>query len=149
MRRLLTLCFAALFVYPLTAADSELSALVDAQRWRKAQPIAEAAVKANANDADASYWLSRIKMQRGDLDGALPLAERAATLQPKNVVYRTNVANVVGRMAQQASVFKQMGLARRLKREAEAALAIDPNYVPALDIMMDFFNQAPGIMGGD
>jgi len=146
--RALTFCFAALVVSSL-AADSELASLVENGRWRKAQPLAEAAVKANPNDAEAAYLLSRIKMQRGDSDGALPLAERAATLQPKNVIYRTQVASVVGRQAQQASVFRQIGLGRRVKREAEAALAIDPNHLDALDIMMNFYLQAPSIIGGD
>src|SRR5215212_5877396 len=141
MPRLLAVCLALVVVCPLAAADSELTALVDNLRWRKALPVAEAAVKANANDSDAAYLLSRIKMARGDIDGALPLAERAAALQPKNVIYRTQVANVVGRQAQQASVFRQIGLARRVRREAEAALAIDPNHVPALDVLMDFFSQ--------
>ena len=142
-------CFAVLFVYPLTAADSELSALVAANRWRKAQPLAEAAVKANANDAEAACLLARIKMARGDADGALPLAERAAMLQPQNATYRAQVASIVGRQAQQASVFRQIGLGRRVKREAEAALAIDPNNLDALEIMMNFYDEAPSIIGGD
>lgn len=149
MRRFLAICFAVMFVYPLTAADGEVSSLVDALRWRKAQPLAEAAVKANAYDADAAYLLSRIKMARGDTDGALPLAEKAATLQPKNAAYRAQVAAIVGRQAQQASVFRQIGLGRRVKREAEAALAIDPKNLNALDIMMNFYQEAPGIIGGD
>jgi len=149
MRKLIAFCFAALFVCPMIAADSELSALVDAGRWRKAQPLAEAALKANANDAEAAYLLSRIKLARGDTDSALPLAEQAATLQPKNANYRAHVASIVGRQAQQASVFRQVGLGRRVKREAEAALAIDPNNLNALEIMMNFYQEAPGIIGGD
>ena len=147
--RLLVLCFAALYACPLVAADSELAALVEAGRWKKALPLAEAAVKANPNDADAAYYLSRIRMARGEVDAALPLAERAATLQPKNATYRTQVASVVGRQAQQASIFRQPGLARRVKREAEAALALDANHLGALDMMMGFFREAPSIMGGD
>jgi tetratricopeptide (TPR) repeat protein len=148
-RRVLALCFAALFVSPLTAADSELAALVDAARWRKAQAIAEAALKANPNDADAAYQLSRIRLARGDADGALAPAEKAAALQPKNAAYRTQVALAVGRQAQQASVFRQIGLGRRVKREAEAALALDPNHLGALDLLMNFYLEAPAIIGGD
>lgn len=148
MKRALVLSIAAISVCASTA-QSELGALVEAGRWRKAQAVAEAAVKANPNDADAVYQLSRIKATRGDADGALPLAEKAATLQPKNAAYRAQVASAVGRQAQQASVFRQVSLGRRVKREAEAALAIDPNNLTALNILMNFYLQAPGIIGGD
>ena len=150
MRRcVFVLCLAVVCLQTLWAAGSELGALVDANRWRKARPIAEAAVKANANDADAAYQLARIKMNSGDLDGALPLAERAAALQPKHAPYRVAVAQVVGRQAQQASVFRQVSIGRRVKREAEAALALDANNLDALEILREFYLQAPGIIGGD
>ena len=75
MRRcVFVLCLMAVCPLALPAADGELGALIDANRWRKARPLSEAAVKANANDADAAYQLGRIKMQFNDLDGALPLA---------------------------------------------------------------------------
>jgi len=150
MRRIpLVVCLALACSFTLSAAGSELGALVDANRWRKARPMAEAAVKANANDAEAAYQLARIKMEFDDLAGALPLAERAASLQPKNASYRVAVAQVVGSQAQQASVFRQVSLGRRVKREAEAALALEPNNLDALDILRQFYAQAPGIIGGD
>lgn len=148
-QRLLVFCLVTLPMWPMAAADSELAALVDAARWRRALTIAEAAVKANADDADAAYQLSRIRMARGEVDAALPLAERAATLQPTNATYRAQVATIVGRQAQRASVFRQVGLARRVKREAEAAVALDPNHLEALKVLRGFYHEAPSMMGGD
>jgi tetratricopeptide (TPR) repeat protein len=148
LRHLLVPCFVAAAVGHL-AAGAELTALVEARRWQKALPIAEAAVKSDGNDADAVYQLSRIRRARGELDAALALAERAAALQPRNAAYRVQVAAVVGDQAQQASIFRQPGLARRVKREAEAALALDPNHLGALEMMMGFYREAPSIMGGD
>jgi tetratricopeptide (TPR) repeat protein len=150
MRRTsLFVCLAVACSFTLSAADSELGGLIDANRWRKARPMAEAAVKANANDADAAYQLARIKMQFNDLDGALPLAEKAAALQPKNASYRVAVAQIVGTQAQRANVFRQVSLGRRVKREAEAALLLDANNLEALDILRQFYAQAPRVIGGD
>src|SRR5258707_327354 len=36
-----------------------------------------------------------------------------------------------------------------MKKAAEAALAIDPNHLDALEITSDFYRYAPGIIGGD
>lgn len=149
MRRPLTLCVAALCALPLYAADPAVVALIDAGRWRKAQPLLEAAVKANASDAEALYQLSRVKMVRGETDAALSLAERAAALQPRNADYKFQVVSVLGRQAQQASVFRQIGLARRVKREIENTLALDPSHLDALETQMQFYLQAPSIAGGD
>src|SRR5215471_9279580 len=52
-------------------------------------------------------------------------------------------------MAQNASVFRQMGLGRTFKKECDAALAIDPNHVEALKNIMQFYLHAPGVIGGD
>ena len=59
------------------------------------------------------------------------------------------VAQVVGELASSASVFKQIGLAKRYKREVEAALAIDPKHTEAMTGLIEFYNRAPGIVGGD
>jgi hypothetical protein len=147
--RRLILFLVALCTVSVGATDPAVGALVDAGRWRKAQPLLEAAVKANPNDADALYQLSRVKVVRGETDAALPLAEKAAALQPKNATYRFQVASVVARQAQQASVFRQIGLARKFRREGDAALALDPNHLDALEFMMQFYLQAPSIAGGD
>jgi tetratricopeptide (TPR) repeat protein len=56
---------------------------------------------------------------------------------------------VVGELASNASIFKQMGLAKRFKREVEAALAINPRHTPSMIGLMEYYYRAPGIVGGD
>jgi len=132
------------------AADSPSpAALAEAGHWRRAQAIAEPRMRANPKDAEAAFVMSRIHLLRGNLDEALKLAEQAAALEPRSAVYRYQVAAVVGTQAQRASIFRQPGLARRFKRETEAAVALDPKYVEARWGLMQFYLQAPGIAGGD
>jgi tetratricopeptide (TPR) repeat protein len=52
-------------------------------------------------------------------------------------------------MAASASMFAAAGLAKKFKGELDASLARDPKNLEALDALMQYSFQAPGIMGGD
>lgn len=133
---------------PLLTQDSAAS-LADRGHWKRARLLAESRLKANGNDAEALWLLSRVKLAFRDPDAALPLAEKAVALDAANVGYRWQLAEVVGELASTASVFRQMGLARRFKKEAEAVVAINPAHIEALTGLMIFHLRAPGIVGGD
>lgn len=149
--RLAALMLAALFAAPLAAfaTPDDPVALMEAGHFKQARVLVEAREKANPDDASTLYLLSRLALVSGDARAAVPLAERAATLEPKNPDYRYQVAECVGSMAQRAGVFKGLGLAKRFKREAEATLALDPRHVDAHEGLIEFFSVAPGIAGGD
>jgi tetratricopeptide (TPR) repeat protein len=130
-------------------AQSPAADLAEHGHWKRLKALVEPRAAANPNDAEAQWLLSRLRMAFKDFDGALAPAEKAAALDPKNVEYRWQVAQVVGNLASNASVFKQMGLAKRYKREVEAALAINPKHTPSMTGLMEYFDRAPGIVGGD
>jgi tetratricopeptide (TPR) repeat protein len=123
--------------------------LAEHGHWKRLKALIEPRAAANPNDAEAQWLLSRVRLAFKDVDGALAPAEKAAALDPKNVEYRWQLAQVVGEMASSASVFKQMGLAKRYKREVEAALALNPKHTASMTGLMEYFNRAPGIVGGD
>jgi hypothetical protein len=52
-------------------------------------------------------------------------------------------------MAQRAGMFQQVILARRFRKEIDAALALDPRDVQAMRDLVEFYLLAPGIVGGD
>src|SRR5688500_13789060 len=108
------------------SAQSDLRRLLESGHYRRAQSIAQQRLKSNANDSEAHYALSVARYKAGDLDRALPPAERSVALNPKDAEYHSHLAQVVGSQAQQASVFRQLGLAKRCRSELEAALALDP-----------------------
>ena len=130
-------------------AASPASDLADHGHWKRLRALLEPRVAANANDAEAQWLMSRVRLAYRDADGALPPAEKAVALDPRNAEYRWQLAQVVGELASSASVFKQMGLAKRFKREAEAVLAIDPKHTGAMVGLMEFYYRAPGLVGGD
>src|SRR5690349_4821564 len=96
-----------------------------------------------ANDAEGFYLNATVKQLWGALDEAEKLAEKAVAANPKEARYHYRLAEIAGIKAQKASVLHQMGLARKFKKEADAALALDPNHIRALDMMMSFYLEAP------
>jgi tetratricopeptide (TPR) repeat protein len=123
--------------------------LVELERWKEARVLLEPRVRSHPNDAEAVHLLSRVRLAFGELDEALRFAEKAAALDPKNARYRAGVAQVVSVQASSAGMLRQIALARRARREAEAALALDPSSTEALSGLMAFHVESPAIVGGD
>jgi tetratricopeptide (TPR) repeat protein len=140
----------ALFLAAATAgAADDPQTLMDDGHYRRAQAILESQLASKPDDPRTLYLMSQLKLMTNDVQGALPLAEKAASLVPTNADYRYQVAACVGTQAQRAGKLKALGLAKRFKREAEAALVLDPRFVDAHEGLAQFYSQAPGIAGGD
>jgi len=132
-----------------TASSIQLDAWIDAHHFKAVGMVTEARIKANAKDADALYFLSRVKFAYQQHDAAIDLAEKAIALNPNNAEYRCQLAKSVGDKARSASFFEKPKLAKVMKREGEKALQIDPKQQDAHYGMMLFHLEAPGFVGGD
>jgi tetratricopeptide (TPR) repeat protein len=131
------------------AAQSPAADLAEHGHWKRLKAQIEPRASGNPNDAEAQAFLAAVRMAYRDPEAALAPAEKAVALDGKSVEYRWQLAEVVGELASNASVFKLIGLAKRYKREVEAALAIDPNHTKSMTGLMEYYNRAPGIVGGD
>ncbi len=144
------LWFAVLAVVPsLAFAGHDARTLFERGSLRKAAMACEQRLAANPRDAEAGAILSRIASIRGEMSRALELAVAAAAADPKNADAQYALSEIYGRKARDASVLHQPGLAGKMRKAADAALALDPDHVDALEILVDFHRLAPGIMGGD
>jgi len=130
-----------------SADDAE--ALIRAGHWKRARAILEPQVKAHPQDPKSSYLLAQVKMAFRDLDGALSLAQHVVELDGRNSNYHLILGQVYGEMAARASIFSAGSLAVKFRKEVETALDLDPKNLDALESMMQFKYQAPGLMGGD
>jgi len=138
------------FLAPARGADpGSPEALIEAGHWKRARAIVEPRAAANLRDAQVVWLLSRIKLAFGDLDGALIPAQQAVALEDGNSDYHFQLAQVYGEMAARASMFAAAGLARKFKGELDVSLARNPGNLDALDALMQYSYQAPGLMGGD
>jgi tetratricopeptide (TPR) repeat protein len=141
--------FCFLVSFAAAADPGSVEALIDTGHWKRARAILEPRVAANPRDAQAACLLSRVKLAFGDLDGALKPAQQAVALEDGNSNYHFQLAQVYGEMADRASMFAAAGLAKKFKGELDAALARDPKNLDALEALMQYSFQAPGLMGGD
>lgn len=131
------------------APAASVDALIEAGHWKRARQIAESRIQANPKDAQAYTWLSKVKSGFGDLDGALADAERAVALDGGNASYHGQLAEICALIADKSSALKGLMYVRRMRKEIDAALAIDPKHVDTLLVDMMFTFKAPAIAGGD
>jgi Tfp pilus assembly protein PilF len=68
-----------------------------------------------------------MKLAAGQIDEAQHICERVLGRDSKNPDAHLALAEVYSEQANNAGMFKQMGLARSALRELEAAVAADPN----------------------
>ena len=119
-----------------------------AGHWKQVRAIAEKLAQQKPNDAYTFYLLAEEKQAFGDDNGALPLAEKAVALEGNNAAYHLCLAEIYGDMAEHAGIFKQISLGRSFKKEAEQAVALDPKILDAKFDLLQFYLDAPGIIGG-
>ncbi|HEY1422427.1 MAG TPA: hypothetical protein VGF20_03170 [Candidatus Acidoferrum sp.] len=130
-------------------ADSSPEKLMEGGHWKRLRALEDRRVSANSNDAEAAYYLGKAKEEFGDLQGAMALAEKAVSLNSNNARYHLFVAEVAIDMGQKAGILKGLGMAHRFRQEAEKAVSLDPRYIDAHEDLMEFYQDAPGIAGGD
>ncbi|MGH9721354.1 MAG: tetratricopeptide repeat protein [Bryobacteraceae bacterium] len=133
----------------LLAADNAPERLIEDGHWKRAKAVVEPLYNANPNDARLNYLMSQIKMIFRDLDAATALGEKAVSLDGSSADYHHHLSELYGLAAQRAGMFKGFGLAKKFRKENEAALKMNPKHTHALFALMSFYFEAPGIIGGD
>jgi tetratricopeptide (TPR) repeat protein len=150
---LIPLTLSAQCYLPSVAPDavSRLSPteMVNAGHYREAEAILKPVVQARPHEANAAWLLSRAEAALGNLDDAMTLAESALAEDNTAAAYHVQVAAVAGRLAEKASLFKQLGFAKRIKQELDAAVAINSSNTDAEWGLMMYYYAAPALIGGD
>ena len=81
-------------------------------------------------------------------DDAADSFEKATKLDPKSAEAFILYGNTLAQRAQTAGSIKQAFLAPKMKHAWEHAVEIDPCSIGARESLIQFYTQAPGIMGG-
>jgi tetratricopeptide (TPR) repeat protein len=105
----------------------------------------QAAASQNASNAAAAYWLGRSYYEILDYDNATAQLERAVSLEPNNSLYHDWLGRADGGKADRDRSFS---LAKKVKKEFQQAVTLDPSNVAARRDLEEYCLDAPWIAGG-
>src|SRR5271168_2425490 len=138
--------------FPATPGADAAAVLQTAQRqfnagnYSGAISTLQSAVTQNPNSAEAYYWLGRTYYEIRDYDNAIAAGEKSVALDPKNSVYHQWLGRIYGGKADRDRSFSY---ARKVKKEFEAAVQLNPENIAARRDLEEYDLQAPWVVGGD
>lgn len=122
--------------------------LFDAGKRGEARALLEAAAREDPKDARAALYLGRILLAQDDFYNAVLWFEKAVALDGASSDNQLWLGRAYGSQALKANVFKQASLAGKVKKAFEKSVELDGNNIDARFALIDYYLQAPGIMGG-
>lgn len=134
-------------IQPGAPSDSQLCGEL-ARREPPASALPEANRRIELGGANAVFLQGCVAYGRQGADKATGFFERAAKMDATRSVYFDWLGRAYGDQAQNANKIRQPFLARKTKAAFETAVALDPNNLDARAFLVDYFQLAPGIMGG-
>jgi tetratricopeptide (TPR) repeat protein len=106
----------------------------------------QAAVTMNSSNAEAYYWLGRSYYEIRDYDNAITAAEKSVALDAKNSAYHDWLGRIYGGKADRDRSFSY---ARKVKKEFEVAVELNPSNIAARRDLEEYLVQAPWVVGGN
>ena len=103
------------------------------------------AVTSQGPSAAAAYWLGRCYYEMHDYDNSIAQLEKAVSLDPKNSVYHQWLGRADGGKADRDHSFS---VAKRVKKEFQEAVRLDPSNIAARRDLEEYCLDAPWIAGG-
>lgn len=101
-----------------------------------------------AGDPAALFAQGRTLYASGQYAAAAELLERAANSDRRDSEYRHWLGKAYGRMAEEASWFEALSLAKKTRKALEQAVSLDPENTAAISDLISFYHDAPTFLGG-
>ncbi len=121
--------------------------LITEQKYDEAKAEVQALLKSNGSDDVALHCMGMIYVSEKP-DASVEWFERAVKANDKSSAHHLWLGNALGEQASHTSKFKLPFIARRVKTEFEKAVELDPSSIEARHGLIQFYSQAPGVMGG-
>lgn len=97
--------------------------------------------------SDLSLEVATAEQKKAQAEQALAYAERAVALAPENAVNVLSLAVCYGKMAVYSDTRGKIDYSRRVKQEAERAIALDPEYDWAHHVLGRWHYEVAGLGG--
>jgi tetratricopeptide (TPR) repeat protein len=130
------------------AALSDANAALQAGEADKALALLDALLGADSNLAEAHNLECRVHLTLEHWDAAARECQQAVGLDEQNSDYHLWLGRALGHEADKASFLTAYSLAKKAREEFEEAVRLNPRNVGALSDLGNFYQQAPGIVGG-
>ena len=129
---------------PLTEAIG----LFQARKLPEAQAAFAKIAAAEPKNAEAAQYLGLLALMRNDSEQAVQWLEKATQLAPTNSFYCRLLGDAYGQSAGKAGVFSKFGFAKKFLACYDKAIELDPNNLDARNGRVEYYRQAPAIVGG-
>ncbi len=113
-----------------------------------ARVIIESYAEAHPESDSAWYYLGRVQFEDGEYKDAAKSFEQATELTEGSSLFHLWLARTWGQRAMEANLLSKGRYANKFKDQVDLAIEFDPDNLDAREDRLQFFLQAPGIMGG-
>lgn len=146
----LVLCTAGQLRAQETAALDRATALAEARagRWEQAGPALESLAVAMPTDVEVCAQLALRRLDEKRNKEAVALAERAAEAAPDNAGLQSLLGRALGARIGELAFIQQGFVAPKMLRAFKRSVEIDPNHLPGLFGLANYYRFSPAIAGG-
>ena len=133
------------------ASAHAYTALLKAKKFDEVDKATQVALAANPDNVEA--LLGRVDVllsmhQESKLDEAVRLAEQCIQAAPTRSECHEYLGNALGTKAINAGILSAMGSLGKIRNAFKKAVELDPKNIDARFSLLQFYQQAPGIVGG-
>lgn len=131
-------------------AEDSAAQMIEQGHFKRAEALLRPQLQKNPDDPQGNFLMSRVDLAFGRRDDAVAHAEKAVAADGSNAAYHAQLADALGSKTDDpgAGMFQKLSFAKQLRKEAEAALQIDPRNESANSDLLSYYLEAPGIAGG-
>ena len=133
---------------PSEGAVAGASAALQAGQVDAALALLQALAPPDANTAEVHNIRCRVLFTLEQWDAAQPECEKAVQLDPQSSMDHLWLGRALGERADNVSFVNAYSLAKRARIEFERAVQLNPRNAEALADLGEFYNSAPGVVGG-
>ena len=133
------------------AAGNVYSALMKAKKYNEVAAAANAALArdpANANALIVKAELVSILSPDTQMDEAIKLAEKCVAAHPRNAECHDTLGGMLGIRAIRKGIMASLGSAGKIRDGFKTAVDLDPQNMAARYHLLQYYVQAPSIVGG-
>lgn len=117
----------------------------DAGNYSAAISTLQTATTQNPTSGESFFWLGRSYYELRDYDNAITAAEKSVSIDPKNSTFHQWLGRIYGGKADRDRSFSY---ARKVKKEFETAVQLNPSNISARRDLEEYEIEAPWVVGG-